>query len=296
MAGLPKGQREQGLADPLRGLPHRDRRILELRVQQDRGWTSIVRQQHADALVTMNQKAKMEVAKGNVNEIRRQLAEYQQNLMLIRSLVPTGNEVPSLLEQISTAARRVGLDVATVDPQPVVEGENYDTYRYTMSVVGGYHELAEFLANVGNLTRIVLPVNVTLSLPNNAATLQAHRKAGEAVIEAKFQLQTFVTQDAGRGSFIRCTAQERSEVMSQLLRGAAVAALTFAVMSSQQASAQAFPNINKAKEAATRSVDATNAHTSAMTADQSPQPVAQTVAQTAAPQKPGVDRQLLAAR
>jgi hypothetical protein len=35
--------------------------------------------------------------------------------------------------------------------------------------------------------------------------------------------------------------------MSQLLRGAAVAALTVAVMSLQQASAQAFPNINKAK-------------------------------------------------
>jgi type IV pilus assembly protein PilO len=136
----------------------------------------------------------MEVAKGNVNEIRRELAEYQQNLMLIRSLVPTGNEVPSLLEQISTAARRVGLDVATVDPQPVVEGENYDTYRYTMSVVGGYHELAEFLANVGNLTRIVLPVNVALALPNNAATVQAHKKEGEAAIEARFQLQTFVTK------------------------------------------------------------------------------------------------------
>ena len=57
--------------------------------------------------------------------------------------------------------------------------------------------------------------------------------------------------------------------MSQLLRGAAVAALTFAVMSSQQAGAQAFPNINRAKEAATRSIDATNAHTSVMTADQS---------------------------
>jgi hypothetical protein len=76
--------------------------------------------------------------------------------------------------------------------------------------------------------------------------------------------------------------------MSQLLRGAAFAALTVAVMSSQQASAQAFPNINKAKEAATRSVDATNAHTSAMTADQSPQPVAQPAAQPSAPPKSGV--------
>ena len=43
--------------------------------------------------------------------------------------------------------------------------------------------------------------------------------------------------------------------MSQLLRGAAFAAVTLAVISSQQARAQAFPNINKAKEAATRSVE-----------------------------------------
>lgn len=76
--------------------------------------------------------------------------------------------------------------------------------------------------------------------------------------------------------------------MSQLLRGAACAAITLAVMSSQ-ASAQSFPNINKAKEAATRSVDATNAHTSAMTADQSPQPLAQPVSQQSnPPQKNGV--------
>jgi hypothetical protein len=76
--------------------------------------------------------------------------------------------------------------------------------------------------------------------------------------------------------------------MSQFLRGAAFAALTLAVVSSQQARAQAFPNINKAKEAATRSVDATNAHTSAMTADQSPQPIAQHVSQTPPVQKSGV--------
>ena len=76
--------------------------------------------------------------------------------------------------------------------------------------------------------------------------------------------------------------------MSQLLRGAVFAALTLAVISSQQAGAQAFPNINKAKEAATRSVEATNAHTATMTADQSPQPVAQSVAQSNPPQKNGV--------
>jgi hypothetical protein len=68
--------------------------------------------------------------------------------------------------------------------------------------------------------------------------------------------------------------------MSQLLRGAVYAAITLVVISSQTG-AQSFPNINRAKEAATRSVDATNAHTSAETADQSPQPVAQPVSQSA---------------
>lgn len=70
--------------------------------------------------------------------------------------------------------------------------------------------------------------------------------------------------------------------MSQFLRGAAFAAVTIAVMFATPARAQAFPNINKAKEAATRSVDATNRHTAAETADQSPQPIRQQAPQTAA--------------
>jgi len=70
--------------------------------------------------------------------------------------------------------------------------------------------------------------------------------------------------------------------MSQLLRGAAFAAITLVVMSATPAGAQSFPNINKAKEAATRSVDATNRHTAAETADQSPQPIRQPAPQPAA--------------
>ena len=151
------------------------------------------KQERVEALVTLNQKAKSEMAKGDPAALRRQLAEYQQNLALIRTLIPAGNEVPALLEQVSTAARRVGLDLATVEPQPVLEGENYDTYRYTISLVGSYHELATFLTNVGSLTRIVLPVNVTLLTPTNASVVKAHQKPNASVIEARLQLQTFVT-------------------------------------------------------------------------------------------------------
>ena len=42
---------------------------------------------------------------------------------VMRRLVPTGNEVPALLEQVSNAARRAGLDISSVEPQPVIAGE-----------------------------------------------------------------------------------------------------------------------------------------------------------------------------
>ena len=136
-----------------------------------------------------------EMAKGNLDQLRRQLAEYQQNLVLIRTLVPVGNEVPSLLEQVSTAARRAGLDVSAVDPQPVAEGENYDTFRYKLIVIGGYNQLGEFFANVGNLTRIMLPVNLTLAAPANTNLSKDQQRAADAaVIEARFELETFVAK------------------------------------------------------------------------------------------------------
>jgi type IV pilus assembly protein PilO len=193
MAGLPKGQREQlmilvmvaafGAAGAFWYFVYRPK-ATDLDKVAD----------HVDALDQKNQKAKSEMAKGSLDQLRVQLAEYQQNLVLIRTLVPSGNEVPSLLEQVSTAARRAGLDVSAVDPQPVVEGDNYDTYRYKMVVLGGFNALGEFFANVGNLTRIILPVNLSLNLPASQSVSKARITADQAVIEARFELQTFVAK------------------------------------------------------------------------------------------------------
>jgi type IV pilus assembly protein PilO len=115
----------------------------------------------------------------------------------MRLLVPTGNELPSLIEQVSTAARREGLDIASVEPQPVISGDMFDTYRYKVSVTGGYHALGEFLTNVGSLTRIVAPVNLTLGLSGNKnANAVKLAPAGTAAIESRFEIQTYVIRTA----------------------------------------------------------------------------------------------------
>jgi Tfp pilus assembly protein PilO len=196
MIGMPKGQREQALllvcmvALAAIGL-------YWYMVYQPRAVALAEQQTQVDTLVALNEKAKVEMSRGSLADIRRELAEYQRSLSLIRSLVPNGNEVPALLEQVSTAARRVGLDVASVDPQPVINGANYDTYRYGMSIIGGYHELAEFFTNVGSLNRIMLPVNVSLNTSTNANARRSRNTPDDAVIEARFQLQTFVTNGQG---------------------------------------------------------------------------------------------------
>jgi type IV pilus assembly protein PilO len=199
MPGMPKEKREQSLV-LVCALALAAIGLYWYMVYSPRSTGLEKQQSHIESLTAMNQRAKSEMSKGNLSELRAQLAAYQQNLSLIRTLVPAGNEVPALLEQVSTAARRAGLDLASVDPQPVQEGSNYDTYRYGMAIVGGYHQLAEFFSNVGSMPRIVLPVNVQLQLSTNANAKASHAQPGQAVIEAHFQLQTFVTHNPAEDS------------------------------------------------------------------------------------------------
>ena len=114
-------------------------------------------------------------------------------LVLFRQLVPVANEVPTLLDQISTAARQTGLELGGVNPQGVIPGEIFDTYRYQVGVTGSYHRIAQFLNNVGSLTRIVAPMNLVL----NPSGIGGPRvRANEQLLNATFEIQTYVAKAA----------------------------------------------------------------------------------------------------
>ena len=68
-------------------------------------------------------------------------------------------------------AAKVGLDISDVQPLPQMPGDQYDAYKYRMSVKGTYQEIGDFLTNVGTLQRIVAPINVLLNpTPKPGAT------------------------------------------------------------------------------------------------------------------------------
>jgi len=153
-----------------------------------------VTQAHVDSLDKKNQQAKSDIAQGSLQKLRAQSAEYEQSLRVMRQLVPRSNEVPALLEDISTAARRVGLDLATIEPMPVLPGEQFDTYRYRLAVIGGFHPVGQFLSNVGSLNRIIAPVTMAIKVHPVADKTKARVKKGESLIDTEFQVQTYVAR------------------------------------------------------------------------------------------------------
>jgi type IV pilus assembly protein PilO len=153
-----------------------------------------VTQAHVDSLDKRNQEARADIAQGSLQKLRAQSAEYDQSLKVMRQLVPRSNEVPALLEDISTAARRVGLDLATVEPMPVLQGEQFDTYRYKLAVIGGYHPVGQFLSNVGSLSRIIAPVTMAIKLHPIADKTKARVRKGESLVDTEFQVQTYVAR------------------------------------------------------------------------------------------------------
>jgi type IV pilus assembly protein PilO len=148
---------------------------------------------HVQALRDVNQRAKAELAQGKTSELRAETEQFERDLDVMRELVPTANEVPVLLEQVSTAARRVGLDIADVQPLPQLNGDQYDAYKYRMSVRGDFHQIGVFLTNVGTLQRIVAPINVSLNPSQQQARNPAPRTQA---IDARFEIQTYVARTA----------------------------------------------------------------------------------------------------
>ena len=136
--------------------------------------------------------AKKELARGTVADVRKRLETYRASLALLRRLVPERNEVPNLLDDISTRSKIRGVTLSSVVPQPVEPGPMpFDTYKYNMSVIGRYDQIGQFLADVASLQRIIVPYDLTVSAANSSSAKALGDSTG-SMLEAKFQIRTFV--------------------------------------------------------------------------------------------------------
>jgi type IV pilus assembly protein PilO len=143
--------------------------------------------------------AKQELARGTVADVRKRLETYRSSLVMLRRLVPERNEVPNLLDDISTRGKIRGITLSQVVPQPVEPGPApFDTYKYNISVIGKYDQIGQFLADVASLQRIIVPYDLTVAAANSS-TAKVLGDSTDALLEAKFQIRTYVKSPSPEG-------------------------------------------------------------------------------------------------
>jgi type IV pilus assembly protein PilO len=143
--------------------------------------------------------AKKELAKGTVADVRKRLETYRSSLVLLRRLVPERNEVPNLLDDISTRGKIRGVTLSQVVPLPVEPGPSpFDTYKYNMSVIGKYDQIGQFLADVASLQRIIVPYDVTV-VAASSSTARVLGDSTDVLLEARFQIRTYVKSPSPEG-------------------------------------------------------------------------------------------------
>ena len=151
------------------------------------------------ALTAQTDSVKRELAAGSPENLKKTTEAYRETLDTLRLLVPEKGEVPGLIDAISTRAKIRGVHLAVFTPEPVENGPApFDTYRYRMSVIGHYDRIGEFLTDVAGLRRIIVPVNISL-VAANPASAKALGDTSKAMLEAKFQVKTFVKSGATGG-------------------------------------------------------------------------------------------------
>lgn len=144
--------------------------------------------------------AKAELAKGSVEDLRRRLEGYRTSLDLLRRLVPEQNEVPNLLDDITTKAKIRGVEVAAFSPGAVTPGPApFTTQRWDMVIYGHYDQLGEFLSDVASLPRIVVPVDLKVKTATETIAKTYGDSTG-SLLQATFSVRTYVKTPQTEGT------------------------------------------------------------------------------------------------
>jgi type IV pilus assembly protein PilO len=154
--------------------------------------------QESDSLERIVAAAKADLANGSIEDLRRRVEEYQGSLELMRRLVPDRNEVPTLIDDMSTKAKVRGITLGKIQPLALEPGQPFDTYRYRLEVYGHYDQIGEYLADIASLPRIIVSQELTLTSASPAAQKLLGDTAG-ALLLAEFSIRTFVKASAPPG-------------------------------------------------------------------------------------------------
>jgi type IV pilus assembly protein PilO len=139
-------------------------------------------------------KSKLEAELQQAREAVSRLPEIQRQYVILmrkweqaQQLLPSAKELSTLLKNIQNVGYEAGVRFNTFKPSTAAGDSLYSQIPVSMTVTGNYHQLAWFLANIGNLPRIVTSSNVKV-IPNS----DAKERLRDLTIKADLTTTTYI--------------------------------------------------------------------------------------------------------
>lgn len=123
----------------------------------------------------------------DIARFRREIAELEKNIEVIKEKLPNEKEMPTLYRTLSDAAYQAGLGVALFQPREPKVTEYFNEIPITLNAEGGYHQLGDFYERVAAFPRVVNVVDWRLT----------GLSKGRTSIKADLTLATYVYRPVG---------------------------------------------------------------------------------------------------
>ncbi|HPO24199.1 MAG TPA: type 4a pilus biogenesis protein PilO [Arenimonas sp.] len=106
----------------------------------------------------------------NLEPLKLQLVQMEQMLKQMLRQLPSKNEMPDLIVDISQTALATGINNELFEPQPETKREFYAEKPINLRMVGTYHQFGAFVSGVASLPRVVIMTMHNISLKPKSPT------------------------------------------------------------------------------------------------------------------------------
>ena len=119
------------------------------------------------------------------------MALFERHVAELEQLIPSSEEVASVINQMDQVARDAGVTVQMTRPDAVQPGPFYAQQAYQIRILGEYHDVGRFLSGIASLPRIITPSDVQLQPFNDPSGSLGL----DSPVEVSFRIQTYLAPD-----------------------------------------------------------------------------------------------------
>jgi type IV pilus assembly protein PilO len=125
----------------------------------------------------------------NLEPLKQQLAQMELMLQQMLRQLPSKNEMPDLIVDVSQTALATGISNELFQPGPETKKEFYAEKPISLRMVGTYHQFGAFVSGVASLPRVVIMTMHNISLTPRAG------KPGLLVLEGTIRTYRYLDED-----------------------------------------------------------------------------------------------------